>query len=341
MEPSKSIAITSSKLSENYNGLDLMKFLCSFLICAIHIRLWPNNLFPYSGLISQLIKQCVARVAVPFYFTASGFLLFRKIDPSNPDCEPIKKFCFKLLRILGTWSILLFYGSTAHLWYLGASVIAVLILYFCYKIRLKLLHIAILAIVLYVLALTGSTYSSLLQPVTSLPIIGTIHKLYFHIFDTTRNGVFMGFPFVFLGAVFARTNFKMPMWLAVTGLFLSMMAMAIEMYIFYKLFSFNDFNMLLSLVPATFFLFYCSLSIKLKDSKVYPKLRTIGALVYYAHWMIASLIQFSLIILRKYTGLNITPFLFPLTIIVVYPLAAWIEHLSHKEKLKWVRFLYD
>ena len=93
-----------------YNGIDVFKLLCAFLIIVLHIKPFHTDYLGFDHL-NYWIQNCVCRIAVPFYFTASGFLLFRKMDFSNIDNNRIKSYCFKILRLLGTWTFLLFIGG--------------------------------------------------------------------------------------------------------------------------------------------------------------------------------------------------------------------------------------
>lgn len=77
-----------------YNGIDIIKFICAFLICIIHIQLFDleaidNNLLSY---LNFGLKHCLCRIAVPFYFTASGFFLFRKMDFHSLNEDRIKGY---------------------------------------------------------------------------------------------------------------------------------------------------------------------------------------------------------------------------------------------------------
>lgn len=58
---------------KNYDILDLIKFVFSIMIVAIHTELLPNILYPW------------LRLAVPLFFIISSFLLFSKINKSSKD----------------------------------------------------------------------------------------------------------------------------------------------------------------------------------------------------------------------------------------------------------------
>ena len=108
--------------AQEFPAIDIIKFLCAILVVAIHIP--PLSSFSdnvYADHLNYGICQYLARIAVPFYFAAAGFLFFRKLDIHNFNAGIFKKYIFKNLRLLGLWTVLLFDGSTGHLWYIGGG----------------------------------------------------------------------------------------------------------------------------------------------------------------------------------------------------------------------------
>lgn len=57
------------------DSLDMMKFICMFLVIAIHVPPFEN----LSEKLDFLVEQCVCRVAVPMYFITSGYLLLERL----------------------------------------------------------------------------------------------------------------------------------------------------------------------------------------------------------------------------------------------------------------------
>ena len=53
-----------------YHGIDIGKFLCAVLVIAIHTQPFVNNLWLDRG------AGIITRLAVPFFFVSTGFLLF-------------------------------------------------------------------------------------------------------------------------------------------------------------------------------------------------------------------------------------------------------------------------
>ena len=56
---------------KNYNGIDLIKFICAFLICSIHTLSVEGTSF--SDNLGFYFKNGICRIAVPFYFATTAF----------------------------------------------------------------------------------------------------------------------------------------------------------------------------------------------------------------------------------------------------------------------------
>ena len=81
-----------------FNGIDIFKFVCAILVCVIHIAPFPTDSSETSfyDFLNFGLQRCLCRIAVPYYFTAAGFLLFRKTNFRHLDGERIKNYCFKI-----------------------------------------------------------------------------------------------------------------------------------------------------------------------------------------------------------------------------------------------------
>lgn len=64
-----------SLVHKEYKVLDIMKLAMAIVVVAIHTR--PELSFSSPVVVS--LFEAVYSIAVPFFFMASGFLLFRKI----------------------------------------------------------------------------------------------------------------------------------------------------------------------------------------------------------------------------------------------------------------------
>ena len=165
--------------------LDCFKIFLSILVITIHLG---ARLIDSHPLWNWFISQGIARIAVPCFFIINGYYLAKKIN----DFNATKKYILHLLVIYTTWFFLytLFYTKqfnlvtllqdfllgSLHLWYV-ISLICGCILLFVLKKRIRNDHILLFFVIL--LFFTGIVLEKMKVDV--------------------RNGLFIGFPFVFLG----------------------------------------------------------------------------------------------------------------------------------------------
>lgn len=324
---------------KNYNGIDFIKFLCAILVFIIHIPPFQGEVSEFAKYVNFGLQHFACRVAVPFFFVSSGFFLFKKMPLYELDKDIIKVYCYKILRLLGVWHVLLFVGGTGHLWYLGATVIAIILLSLCFHFRVKLGYIYVIACVLYLIGLFGDSYYGIIAPLQNIAIFNLLFKGYKLAFSTTRNGVFMGFIFVLMGATFSNRKIILRTRTALIGFVASMLCLFAEVF----LLKYNDipieYNMYVFLLPATFFLFSFAISIELKDRPIYKHLRNIGMIVYFSHLLVNKVTSLALSVVEKYCCIAITQYQFVLSLLFTLLFAIFTEWLSHKNRFKWVNWL--
>ena len=335
-----SFSVSELQKDYNFNGIDLIKFVCTYMICAIHISpFYPNT--DLAKDINFYIQNGFCRVAVPFYFVTSGFLLFRKINSLyTSNFEIIKKYCFKILRLLGTWTFILFGGGTDHLWYLGASALAVILVGFAFKTKLKTTYIILIAIILYIIGLLGDSYYTSLSSLKAYPFTKFIIDSYDSIFKTTRNGIFFGFIFILMGSLFAHKKITINNTVAFLGLFISLGLLFMEVYFIKNFSRSKNYNMLISLVPTVFFMFYIAYHMPLKNHPIFKELRNVSVLIYFTHIYVGYFVDFILSFFAK-LGFNFMKWEFIMTILIVTLLSITIEWLSKKDRFYLLKYLYS
>jgi len=324
--------------------VDLIKFLCSFMVFFVHFPLFQKADSGLAWYIGFGLKNHLFRIAVPFYFACSGFFLFKKMPPDEINADAVKTFCFKLLRLAGLWHILLFMGGTYHLWYLGATAAAVISLSLCFRFHLKYKHIFLLAGVCYVCGLLGDSYYGLVRPLTDITLFRYLFKGYDLVFQTTRNGLFMGFIFVAIGAALAHCEIKLKPRTAFAGFVISMLCMLAEALLVehYGLaIDFFSYNMYICLPFALFFLLAFALSVRLKDRPVYKHLRHMATLIYFSHLLVESLVTLGVQILNKWVPVHLGSYRTFVALFFVVLFAFCIEWLSCREKFKWLKWLFS
>ena len=205
-----------SKNKDKYELIDIMKFICAIFIIGIHSGIVNDE----SSSVQWYILNIVFRIAVPFFFIASGFLFGKKYLRNK---EKLKENSIKQIKRLLIpfifWSMVLlpyivsteikFDGNIPlfiykilrlnlfngyHIWFILALIVAICIEYvFLKKNKIKLA--VFFSIVLYGVALLGNSYYFIIEGTPLQSIIDTVIK----IFTMVRNGIFVGFPLFTVG----------------------------------------------------------------------------------------------------------------------------------------------
>ncbi len=333
----------SNEIPKNYNGIDLIKFICAIMVFTIHIPLINapigQELSNVAIHINLGLCDFICRLAVPFFFVSSGFLLFKKMPKDTLDVKRIENYCFKILRLIGVWSVLLFVGDPSHLWYLRGTIVAVVLLSVCLHFNAKAGHLVSLAIILYTIGLLGDSYFGLIEPFTTNGIFENIYDIWRFFVTTTRNGFSMGFPFVLMGYFFAQGKVQLKTVPSFVGFCISFICFLGEVFLLtYYDIPFRH-NMCVFLIPSVFFLFSFSCSLQLKDRPIYARLRSIGMLIYFSHNFIDALVRLANETLYDVMNVDMQPLRYYISLSITLLLTTYIEWLSHKEKFKWLRWL--
>lgn len=204
-----------------YIGIDLLKLLCAFMVVAIHTK----PLASYDLLDKGL--GILTRMAVPFFFTASGYFLFLsgKRETSGAKlCMYVKRigilYCLWSIAYLpllvskcmpqaaedtfafGAFFRAVFWmGVTGHFWFLIGTVVASAMVWVCYRILPPGKTLAV-ATVFLLFGTMCSTYRPLVQNILPGGVFSFIDAI------EARNRIFYGFFYVALGAFFACRALK-------------------------------------------------------------------------------------------------------------------------------------
>jgi len=192
-------------------SIDILKLGLSFLIVGLHI--FPvSGLKGISGLLSYEIVNGITRIGVPTFFIISGYFLRNKLN----DKAYLIKYGKRILFLFIVWQLIylpdlirfynlgrfstydlilkLVYGYW-HLWYLLATVCAVVLLYY---LRMKSVQQKI--IVALFLFFVGYAYQ--LAYKTNVLNDFQMLKFTYEVMGTSRNFIFMAYPFLVLGTLY-------------------------------------------------------------------------------------------------------------------------------------------
>lgn len=263
-----------------YALIDAARFLCALLVVAIHTR----PLSTYTELGNFLLDKGICRVAVPFFFVASGYFWAKK----PMTAKHLGKFLRRVALLYVLWTAVyypivaesqdmnhylrrcLLSGSYYHLWYYPAMITAAVLTFCAWKLFAsenamtskpsKTANssgnsgwpVIAAAFFFYIVGCMGESYYGLF---TGFPGVVKWAEAYFALFWSTRSGLFFGFFFFALGTFLQKRGWRMNRNRAGAALLISLALMFAEIMTLRRLDIAKDYNLYFSLIPATLFLF--------------------------------------------------------------------------------------
>lgn len=200
-----------------YSSIDITKFICSLLVIIIHTR-------PFTGTLGYLLTNGVARIAVPFFFLASGYFFYEGYKNNKEYYKKYLKNIFKIYTIwyliYMTWRVLVekqgfkfkegiilireyFFSGYYQLWYMPSLIISILFVYMFLK-RNKYLALGVISCVLYFIGIFGDAYGGLINN----QLYNNIVAVYRLVFGMTKTGICFGVPMITLGVLINKYNLK-------------------------------------------------------------------------------------------------------------------------------------
>lgn len=356
-------SLTDCQSIKQFPAIDLVKFICSILVVAIHVAPLGTSASPAVKVINFSIMHYIARLAVPFFFVCTGFLVFRRTNinelsmSSSPVVHARKSYWLYLIwtliylpKILSEilsckngilWGCLLFIrkfiftGSFGPLWYLNATAFSLLMVTFMLRKKSGIRKMLVCAFVLYLIGLLPMAYVPVLYLLRPYALIWNTLRLIEKIIITTGGAVFEGFLFVGIGALFAYKPIRLTNKQAVCGFILSMILLFMESFLLeYHGWS-ERHDVYFFLIPAVFFLFYIVSHLQLKSRPVYLYLRSISSLVYLLHMGVYTVLKK---ILPAVFSQNCVLFLLTLSITLI--LSCVVIRISKAKRFAFIKRLF-
>lgn len=351
---------------KQHNAIDLAKLICALFVVAIHVS--PFGSTDQMTILSWMdffLRNCIARIAVPFFFITSGYFLFRKTDINNFDFSPCKAYLKKLIKLYLIWSAIyfplgfgnalidgkdllhgilnyvknfIFSTSYSHLWYLNALIFATAVISFLLYKRVKPAHIIFIGGLFYFIGLFGQSWFGFLDPLRTT-FIWDILKSIKSVISTTRDGLFDALIFVAIGMLFAYNDIRLTKNRAGIGLTISLLLLFAESFTlqYFGISRFHD--TYLFIVPCALFLFAFVNNIELPDHKKYKSMRVYSSLIYFIHpWVLRAIAVVNYIIFKK-SEIFLLNYL--LTLLITFLISRLILKSSAKPKGKWLNNLYS
>jgi Acyltransferase family. len=147
--------------TNRYAGIDILKFLFVFCIIGGHVSV-INSLPLY------LFFNSFCRMCVPYYFIASGYFCYKKAGVDRNSLNKSTNYLKKIFRLYLIWTMIylpsifkgmfldnpkghsglyifirwfvlqfILSGNDTHLWYLNATIIAIVLIGLTFKNRTK------------------------------------------------------------------------------------------------------------------------------------------------------------------------------------------------------------
>lgn len=194
-------------------SIDIFRYVCAVLVVIIHTEPFYRGEYAAIGI---FLKDYVARIAVPFFLTVSGYYYFHRIDSKGA----VWKYVWRLVKTYAIWSLpyflinfwalkdeagaivkfflkcvldFFFFGSPFHFWFFPALIYSILIVTFLYK-KIGFKALSIISALLFIVGCLGSSY---LKIGLEIPILADLFQ--FEYFAAVRRIFLTGIPFVCLG----------------------------------------------------------------------------------------------------------------------------------------------
>ena len=281
--------------NSEYNIIDLVKVCMAFIVVAIHTH-------PQNSCTVYWIRELLTNVydlAVPFFFVASGFLLGIKIcdAPNDEKLFKLKGYIWKTARLYVLWTFVYLpftiYGCYIDglgyiksvavfarnfllvgenymswpLWYLLAVLVAVSLIYLMVKCNFNVRTMCLVGIFLVFL---GYCLDKNIIP----------SSIYTSLFKTTRNGFFVGLPYILIGMLIAS---KKSVSSVPKGALLSMLFVS---FLFYVL----GYKLAMFVVVYSFFSLILQIDLEKAGKDLYRNLRLTSTVIYFVHMLWVGII---------------------------------------------------
>lgn len=338
-----------------YRGIDVLKFIMAVFVVVLH----THPLADVDNRLDFLTANIIGRTAVPFFFAATGFLLEKQIEQQEKKKEIIVPYIKKLLFLYCIWTIVylpmiiydkiivsdiplaynlfviardfFFTGSYAHLWYLPATAVGLVIVYALRRYAGEW-GCAIILFVLFCMGLLTQSYFGLLLKIVPVDgLLWKLMKLVKMVMATCRNGIFFGSIFLYMGTWIARCNLKIRAYTAYRGLCVSIVLFAMEASILQKIGTVREEDMYLMLLPVVFFMISFALPLTIKKDTVF--LRKMSTNIYFIH-LIFKFIFRTFIRMHQEDGLQMFGFTLCGALIVSYVMYLFGKRRSQAEKIR-------
>jgi surface polysaccharide O-acyltransferase-like enzyme len=331
--------MTHQTNQQTYPALDILKFILAMSVLIIHFQ----PLKDFSQLAHHLSADTFARLAVPFFFMSTGYL----IKDSIRQWDSLKRRLVKIFKLWVIWSIvylpfrligmgfndlpwtqdvflllkdILLQGVFIHLWYLPAVMFALIALH----VLLKKHSIQTILLVSFGLFMVGSLADAYTGLFREASFMKTSIDAFLDVFITARTGLFFGLFFVSIGYYIKETNLhqKFSTDHLMMGFIASLVLLFGELLWLLSVSEPFDFNMRLGIIPSAVLLFMWALRKSFFEDFDTTWHRTMSSVIYFSHFFVHYLVMAVVIGMRFGGAFNHSLSRFILTLLATL----WVSH---------------
>lgn len=340
-------------MTKNYDSIDLMKFIACIMVVAIH----SDPLQDISPLANRLVSGGLCRLAVPLFFLATAFFLFRNGElTKDKTIKYIKRIsllyaCWFLISLpitalnrfsFNADSALLesvqfvknfFFTSTfSGSWFLMSGVFCTILFYLVQKAgRWSDLIIVVLSIAVYLFCTITSSWGNLMDEFGLREYYNT---MVFY-FAKPYTSILVGVPYFAIGRYIARTESlaKTPSILLAVALVCMLL---VEIYYTFTNKLTNSTDCYFMLLPCAYciFLYFLKWDISLSNAS---SLRKSSTIVFFSQFIWLFIIEF-VEYLFKITIPQIVKSVSALALCLV---TSWIViNMQSYRRFEWLKYIY-
>ena len=294
---------------KEYIGINCFKIIAAFLIIAIHTSPFTS----FNGNLDFVFTRIWARLAVPFFFMITGYFILPQCLKEECNNIDLKKYIVKISKIYVLAIIvyvpinvytkyfnqsnllfniikdIIFDGTFYHLWYLPASMLGTMIIYFLLK-KLHYKKTFYVAIILYLIGLFGDSYYGIVEKINFFKLF---YQGIFFFSDYTRNGIFFSPIFILLGYCTYLTKIRLKKEdinsiVSTKGFLLSFLFLNIEGVLLHIYHIQRHDSMYIFLIPCMLYLFHILLSI---EGKRIGDIKNVALFIYIFHPLFIILVR--------------------------------------------------
>ena len=333
-----------------YAAVDLFKMACAILVMLIHTKPFQNVFWLDAGI------GMITRFAVPYFFTTSGYFLFRQVKENQLEkSHIICKHLLRLVRFYSIWFVIfricgvllsgekygfwynakqfLFTTNGSPLWFVNALIWAIAIISVLSS-RLRFKAIFGVSIIFLVI---GYCLSTLYGVTSQYAVVQGIQP--FVKFIGIQNGLFFAFPYVAMGAYLSELRLKKAIKKDIFFVVFFFICLGAESLIAVLKFDAPYTFLWLSALPMTYYTTKLTLTIELKDKPSYYYLRKTSTLFYVLHVLVFLTCRklFQVEGLDRWDSMNLA--LTGLVLVITGLISFALVKLSNNNRFMWIKYI--